>query len=115
MNVDLETRIAAREAVLCRVRLLLIEQLHVRRELDEIDPDCPLFATGLGLDSVDAVELIVGLESEFGISLPDGPLARRSLRTVNTLIDLVLEIQSGTTAHAERPELAEMGKVAHAD
>lgn len=93
MEPEVQELIATRQALLERVRLLLIEQLHVRREPDEIDPDCPLFATGLGLDSVDAVELIVGLENEFQVLLPDGPEARRSLRTVNTLIDHLLQLQ----------------------
>lgn len=95
------TRVQAREAILARVRQLLIEQLHVRREPDEIDPDCPLFATGLGLDSVDAVELVVGLETEFSLLVPDGPAARRSLRTVNTLVDHILAAMAAQeTSHA---------------
>ena len=96
MSPELTALIARRESILDRVRLLIIEQLHIRREPDEIDPDCPLFATGLGLDSVDAVELVVGLEMEFGIVVPDGPQARTSLRTVNTLVDLVIESGGGT-------------------
>jgi acyl carrier protein len=86
----MQARLAERQALLDRVRRLLVEQLHLRREPDEIDPDCSLFGTGLGLDSVDAVELVVALETEFGVILPDGPPSRRALRTVNTLIDVVL-------------------------
>jgi acyl carrier protein len=89
--MEIAAKIQKREELLARVRRLLVEQLHIRRAPDEIDPDCPLFATGLGLDSVDAVELVVGLENEFGLVVDDGPPARRALRTVNTLIDLVLE------------------------
>ena len=100
MEPDLREWIAEREELLRRVRQLLIEQLHIRREPDEIDPDCPLFATGLALDSVDAVELVVGLENEFHIQLADGPQARRSLRTVNTLIDLLLQHRQAGAAGA---------------
>jgi acyl carrier protein len=90
MDREATERIARREELLARARKLIIEQLHIRREPSEIDPDCPLFATGLGLDSVDAVELVIGIETEFNIQVPDGPPARRSLRTLNTLVDFVL-------------------------
>ena len=43
--------------VLARVKQILIDTLNVRREPREIDPDTPLFGTGLRLDSLDAVEL----------------------------------------------------------
>lgn len=79
-----------REAVLARVVGILIDNLKVARAADEIDPDTPLFGTGLGLDSIDAVELVVGFEKEFGIKLADaGPIATK-LRTVNGLVDAVL-------------------------
>jgi len=82
--------IARREAVLDQVRTILVEKLKVERDADEIDPDVALFGTGLGLDSVDAVELLVCLETELGVRIPDSSLVRPSMRTVNTLVDLVL-------------------------
>jgi acyl carrier protein len=82
--------VARRTALLERVRKVLIERLNVARPPDEIDPDAPLFGTGLGLDSVDAVELVVSLETEFAITLPEGVVGRRSMRTVGSLIDLVM-------------------------
>lgn len=81
---------------LARVRRVLIEDLHVQRTPEEIDPDAPLFGTGLGLDSVDAVELVVSLETEFAFRLDDDALARSSMRTVNSLVDLVLRKQGGS-------------------
>jgi acyl carrier protein len=92
MDPDLELRrvIEQRERALARVRAILIDDLHVRRDPDEIDPDTPLFGMGLGLDSVDAVELLVSLESAFGMKLPEGGIDRRVMRTVNTLVELVL-------------------------
>jgi acyl carrier protein len=79
-----------RQDMLRRVRELLINNLHVRREPDEIDPDAPLFATGLGLDSLDAVELVVCLETAFGVRLGDDQELRRKTRTVNSVVDTVL-------------------------
>lgn len=63
----------------------------MQRQPDEIDPDTPLFGTGLGLDSVDGVELAVILESDFALSFPDDAVLIPAFRTVNTLVDLILE------------------------
>ena len=79
-----------RQEILQGVRELLIGNLHVRREPDEIDPDSPLFGTGLGLDSIDAVELVVCLERAFGIVLGDDKELRRKTRTVNSIVDTVV-------------------------
>ena len=92
MDAELAGTIRRREELLDRVRAILIRKLGVRREPEEIDPDTPLFGTGLGLDSVDAVELVVSAESEFGVRVPDGPAARTGLRTLNTLVDLILTL-----------------------
>lgn len=90
MRPELREAIEQRERVLARVHEMLTTALQLDHEPNEIDPDTPLFGTGLGLDSVDAVEIIVALESEFGVYVEEteGILA---LRTVNTLADAILE------------------------
>jgi acyl carrier protein len=90
MNPELSTRLAERDVVLARVRRLLIDGLDVKREPDEIDPDAPLFGSGLGLDSIDAVELALLLHEHFGVSVEDDTSARAGMRTVNSVVDLAL-------------------------
>lgn len=91
MNDALRARLADREALLEQLIEVMIRDLDLERAPDEIDPDTPLFATGLGLDSVDAVELLVMLEVDFGVKLDGEAEGRRALRTVNGMVDLILE------------------------
>lgn len=93
MDTELRAVLDARKTVLSRIREILINNLGVRREPDEIDPDAPLFGTGLGLDSVDAVELLVSIESAFAVRVTDDVIGRTVMRTVNTLVDLVLHLR----------------------
>lgn len=88
---DIEALIRRREQALAQVREVLIRDLKVRRAPDELDPDTPLFGTGLRLDSVDAVELVVALEAAFKVKVPEGTFGPASLRTINTLVDFILE------------------------
>jgi acyl carrier protein len=88
---DLEAYCRAREDALAAVRRLLIESLDLRRKPDEIDPDTALFGSGLGLDSVDAVEIVIALETDLGVKLPDERSRRRALRTVSSIVDAVME------------------------
>lgn len=95
MDPALRERLALRRSILERVRRLLIDELQVRREPDEIDPDTPLFGGGLALDSIDAVDLLIRLDSEFGIEITSDEEGRTVLRTVNSIVDLVFVREMG--------------------
>jgi len=73
-----------------RVKELLIERLKFEDMTpDDIADDAPLFAGGLGLDSIDALEIVVMLESEFGIKVKNETSARDSFKSVATLADFI--------------------------
>jgi acyl carrier protein len=55
----------------------------------DIKPDQPLFVEGLGLDSIDALELSVSLEANYGINISDSDTARAAFATLATLCDFV--------------------------
>ncbi len=89
MQSNLKEKIQQRENTFNRVIEMLISSLQLEYTPDELDADTPLFGTGLGLDSVDAVEVIITLEAEFGISLDEGD-SIFVLRTINSLVDVVM-------------------------
>ena len=60
-------------------------------EPDEIEDDQPLFVEGLGLDSIDALELSVALEANYGINITDTDTARSAFASINTLAEFVNE------------------------
>jgi len=57
----------------------------------DIEDDGPLFGDGLGLDSIDALELVVALEKTYGVVIPDSEVGERVFRSVNTLAQFVRE------------------------
>lgn len=73
--------------VIPRLKRLLIEDLHFDElTTEQIDIDQPLFGpSGLGLDSVDALELVLEVERQFGVSIEDNARAREILATVRSL------------------------------
>ena len=60
---------------------------------EDIDADAPLFGDGLGLDSIDALELIVLLEKNYGIKIEDPKEGRKIFTSVRTMADFILEHQ----------------------
>ena len=73
-----------------KLKELLIDRLKFEDlSADDIGDDEPLFAGGLGLDSIDALEIVVMLESEFGIRVKSETSARDNFRTISALADFV--------------------------
>ena len=75
-----------------RVKAAIVRSLHLPMPPEDIADDIPLFGTGLGLDSVDALELVLEIEREFGVKVTDEQLGRRALRTVNTIVQLLEQV-----------------------
>lgn len=75
-----------------QIKEMMVENLMLKVTKEEIADDLPLFGPeGLGLDSIDALELVVSLEKKFGVSVPNSEAAKRALGTVNTIHAYVLE------------------------
>jgi acyl carrier protein len=73
------------------IKEMMVENLMLKVPKEEIRDDLPLFGPdGLGLDSIDALELVVSLEKHFGVSVPNSETARQALATVNSIHDYVL-------------------------
>jgi acyl carrier protein len=69
---------------------LLIATLSLEDVTPEtIDDAAPLFGTGLGLDSIDALELAVALERHFKISIPDEAVAKKAFASIDALAAFV--------------------------
>jgi len=68
------------------IRSLIIANLMLQIEPGQIRDDTLLFgAGGLGLDSVDALQLVVALEKQYGLKISDTEVARKTLLTVNSI------------------------------
>ncbi|WP_420801903.1 phosphopantetheine-binding protein, partial [Streptococcus mutans] len=71
---------------------VLIERLELEDiEPEEIDDAAPLFGEGLGLDSVEALDVVVGVEEEFGVQIPKqmGEEMQEKFYSVNSLADFI--------------------------
>jgi acyl carrier protein len=84
-----------------------LKELVIRTlRLEEITPDdivdgAALFGEGLGLDSIDALELVVAIEREYDVEIPDAEVGRRAFASILALADFVLEKQAAKkSSHA---------------
>ena len=58
---------------------------------EEIDSDAPLFKEGLGLDSIDALELVVAIEKIFNVIIEDEDVGKRAFASINVLAKFIQE------------------------
>ncbi len=79
-----------KEALKQQLKKQIIEFLNLTPLTpEEIKDDDPLFGDGLGLDSIDSLELIVLLKKEYGIAIQDPKEGRKALVDVNTMVDYI--------------------------
>jgi acyl carrier protein len=94
MQVGLEKRIT----VINTLKQELIRRLNLPYTPEDLHEDISLLGAGLGLDSLDALEIVLCVENSFGIKIPDESTS--VLRSINTIVDFVLVQQAQKTGAA---------------
>jgi acyl carrier protein len=73
-----------------QIKSLMVENLMLQVSASEISDDAPLFGPGgLGLDSVDALQLVVALDKTYGLKIADPVAAREILQNVTSIANAV--------------------------
>ncbi|HNZ43332.1 MAG TPA: phosphopantetheine-binding protein [Bacteroidales bacterium] len=77
-----------------KLRKEIIQQLNLEDlNPEDIDPDAALFGEGLGLDSIDALEIIVLLEKNYGIKIEDPKEGKKIFASIRTLAKYIIDHQ----------------------
>lgn len=77
------------------IKGLLVTELNLKgRDPSTIEDDAPLFGAGLGLDSLDALQLAMSIEEKLGVSIPEGDEARAIFKSVRAIADHVAKVRS---------------------
>ena len=79
-----------------RVKEMIIQRLKLEGMApDQIEDQAPLFGEGLGLDSIDALELVLGIEQVFGVKIEDEASGLQAFKSVDALTNFIREHQKG--------------------
>lgn len=70
------------------VKKMIVESLRLKVKPEEIPDDVPLFEK-LGLDSIDALELVVAMEKEFGVSVTSQDVDRKVFRNIDSIVEFI--------------------------
>jgi acyl carrier protein len=83
---------AESSALTVKVKKLIIDRLKLDGvHPEEIADEAPLFGEGLGLDSIDALELVLAIEQTFGVRIEDEEVGKRALGSVTALCGFLQE------------------------
>jgi acyl carrier protein len=93
MDAELKRQIEERVEVLRVIKDDLITRLNLPYRPEDLHEDISLLGSGLGLDSLDALEVILGIEHSFGVKVEEDNIG--ILRSINSIADFVLEQRAG--------------------
>ena len=80
-----------------KIREILSVRLNLSTAVDKIGDDAPLFGDGsVGLDSIDALELVLGIQKEFGVAIEDRALAVKVLVSIDTIAEYLKSRLAGS-------------------
>jgi len=80
------------EELIPQVKRLIIDSLRIEgMSPEEIETDAPLFGEGLGLDSIDALQLVVAMEKEYGVVVPDAATGAVVFASVRSMAAYIAE------------------------
>jgi acyl carrier protein len=79
----------SRQELASQVKDLIVRRLKLDIDSKTIEDGAPLFGEGLGLDSIDALELVLGLEQEFHIKVEDEEVGVKAFASVDALCDFI--------------------------
>jgi acyl carrier protein len=83
------------EELLFKLKEQIIGRLNLSDvKPEDIDNEAPLFGEGLGLDSIDALEIIVLLQQEYGIKITAAEEGKKAMRSINTLAEYIVSKQA---------------------
>jgi acyl carrier protein len=78
------------EVLVNELKTLIIEHLNLEDvDPSKVDPDAPLFGEGLGLDSVDALELVMLIQTTYGAKIESSEVGRKAFATLTSLANFV--------------------------
>jgi acyl carrier protein len=78
------------------IKRAIVRSLRLPMAPDDIADDIALFGEGLGLDSIDVLELVLEIERTFGVAIADEQTGARVLRNVNSIADYVTAARNPT-------------------
>ncbi len=82
------------EDLIAKLKVEIIEALNLEKlEADGVDTEASLFNEGLGLDSIDALELIVLMEKEYGIKIEDPKKGKEIFYSIRSMADFITKNQ----------------------
>ncbi|MBI1921162.1 MAG: acyl carrier protein [Geobacter sp.] len=74
------------------IKQMIIDSLRIEgMSPADIETDAPLFGEGLGLDSIDALQLVVAMEKDFGAVVPDAATGTKVFRSVRSMAEYISE------------------------
>ena len=83
------------ESLAGQVKAAIVRCLRMPITPEEIQDDMPLFDKGLGLDSIDALEIVLELQRSFSVEITDEQVGKRALRSVRTIVEFIESSRGG--------------------